>query len=139
MKTADGYIRVSRVAGRSGESFISPSEQRATIEAWAKVSKVEIVAWHEDLDQSGGTLERPGFQEALGRCRAGLTGGIVAAKLDRLTRSVVGLGTLMIDARENNFNVVAIDLGLDLQSPNGELVANLFGSVAQWERRRRAE
>jgi hypothetical protein len=66
-------------------------------------------------------------------------GGIVAAKLDRLTRSVVGLGTLLTDAREHGYNVVALDLGLDLQSSNGELVANVLGSVAQWERKRRAE
>ncbi len=111
MKSADGYIRVSRVAGRSGESFISPGEQRSTIEEWAKRNRVEIVEWHEDLDQSGGTLDRPGFRTALKRCRAGLTGGIVGAKLDRLTRSVVGLGTLLTDAREHGFNVVALDLG----------------------------
>src|SRR5262245_44968311 len=100
MKTADAYIRVSRVAGRSGESFISPGEQRSAIDEWAKRNHVQILEYHEDLDQSGGTLNRPGFQEALKRCRAGLTGGIVGAKLDRLTRSVAGLGSLLEDARE---------------------------------------
>ena len=139
MKTADGYIRVSRVGGRTGESFISPAEQRAAIEEWAKRTKTEILDWHEDLDYSGGTLNRPGFQTALERCRTHLTGGIVAAKLDRLTRSVVGLGTLLGDAREHGYNIVALDLGLDLHSSNGELVANVLGSVAQWERKRRAE
>src|SRR5438876_269650 len=92
MKTADGYVRVSRVAGRSGESFISPDEQRLAIKAWAKSTKTKILEWHEDLDQSGGTLERPGFSAALERCRAGLTGGIVAAKLARRTRSVARAG-----------------------------------------------
>ena len=51
----------------------------------------------------------------------------------------MGLGTLLSDAREHGYNVVALDLGLDLQSSNGELVANVLGSVAQWERKRRAE
>jgi site-specific DNA recombinase len=139
MRTADGYVRVSRVAGRTGESFISPDEQRAAITAWAKSNKTKIVEWHEDLDQSGGTLDRPAFNAALERCRAGLTGGIVAAKLDRLTRSVVGLASLLDDAAEHGYNVVALDLGLDLRSPNGELVANVLGSVAQWERKRRAD
>jgi DNA invertase Pin-like site-specific DNA recombinase len=137
--TADGYIRVSRVGGRGGESFISPDEQRAAIEAWAKATKTTIVEWHQDLDQSGGTLDRPAFTMALERCRAGLTGGIVAAKLDRLTRSVVGLASLLDDAAEHGYNIVALDLGLDLRSPNGELVANVLGSVAQWERKRRAD
>lgn len=139
MKTADGYIRVSRVAGRSGESFISPDEQRAAIEAWARSTKTKILEWHEDLDQSGGTLDRPAFTVALERCRAGLTGGIVAAKLDRVTRSVVGLASLIEEAAEHGYNIVALDLGLDLHSPNGELVANVLGSVAQWERKRRRE
>ena len=135
----DGYIRVSRVAGRSGESFISPAEQKAAIEEWARRTKTEIAEWHEDLDYSGGTLDRPGFQAALERFRSRLTGGVVAAKLDRRTRSVVGLGTLLGDAREHGYNLVALDLGLDLHSSNGELVANVLGSVAQWERKRRAE
>lgn len=81
MKMADGYIRVSRVAGRAGESFISPGEQRSSIEEWARRAGVEIVEWHEDLDYSGGTLERPAFQAALQRCRARLTGGHAAQPL----------------------------------------------------------
>ena len=139
MKTADGYVRVSRVAGRNGESFISPDEQRAAIEAWARSTKTTILEWHTDLDQSGGTLERPAFSLALERCRSGVTGGIVAAKLDRLTRSVVGLASLLEDAEERGYNLVALDLALDLHSSNGELVANLIGSVAQWERKRRRD
>ena len=31
----DGYIRVSRINGRSGESFISPDVQRDTIASYA--------------------------------------------------------------------------------------------------------
>ncbi|MGA2320027.1 MAG: hypothetical protein ABSG95_04700 [Solirubrobacteraceae bacterium] len=45
----DGYIRVSRVLGRAGDSFISPAVQREQIEGWAKLRGVEIDAWHEDL------------------------------------------------------------------------------------------
>jgi hypothetical protein len=32
-RIADGYIRVSRAAGREGESFISPDVQRQKIQA----------------------------------------------------------------------------------------------------------
>jgi DNA invertase Pin-like site-specific DNA recombinase len=69
--TADGYIRVSRRAGREGESFISPEVQRKKIAAWAKLHEVEIVNWWEEIDQSGAKLERPMFQQALARCEAG--------------------------------------------------------------------
>ena len=38
-RTADGYIRVSRRAGREGESFISPETQRKKIADWAKLER----------------------------------------------------------------------------------------------------
>jgi DNA invertase Pin-like site-specific DNA recombinase len=62
----DGYIRVSRVGGRGGESFISPEVQRQRIAAWADANGVEIVQWWEELDVSGAKRERPMFQQALG-------------------------------------------------------------------------
>lgn len=135
----DGYIRVSKVAGRAGESFISPGEQRKAIEAYAAAHGLDLAAWHEDLDQSGGTLDRPGFQAALDRCRNGETGGIIAAKLDRLTRSTVGLGTLIDEAREDGWNLIAVDFGLDLFAANGKLVADVLAAVAEWERTRRGD
>lgn len=133
MRSVDGYVRVSRVAGREGESFISPDEQRRAIEHYAAAHKLHIAAWHEDLDQSGRTLDRPGFQAALDRCRRGETGGIIAAKLDRLSRSTVGLGTIIKEAREGGWNLIAVDFGLDLFSANGKLVASVLASVAEWE------
>jgi DNA invertase Pin-like site-specific DNA recombinase len=62
-RKADGYIRVSRRAGREGESFIAPEVQRKKIADWAKLHEVEIVQWWEEIDQSGAKLERPMFQQ----------------------------------------------------------------------------
>ena len=89
LATADGYIRVSRRAGREGESFISPEVQRKKITDWAALHGVEIVEWWEEIDQSGAKLARPMFQEALARCERGESGGIVVARLDRFARSAV--------------------------------------------------
>jgi site-specific DNA recombinase len=129
----DGYIRVSRVGTRSGESFISPTVQREAIESYARLHGHEIARWWTDLDESGSKLERPEFQKALARCRAGETGGIIAAKLDRLTRSLSGLAQLVDEADAGGWTLIAVDLGLDLKRPGGQLVANVLGSVAQWE------
>ena len=68
---ADGYIRVSRRAGREGDSFISPDVQRERIANWAQANKIEIVQWWEEIDQSGAKLARPMFQQALARCAQG--------------------------------------------------------------------
>jgi DNA invertase Pin-like site-specific DNA recombinase len=125
----DAYIRVSSTKGRDAgsESFITTDEQARTIKSYAASHGLEIAEWHTDLDQSGGTLERPAFQAALTRCRSGETGGIIAAKLDRIARSTIGLGTLIEEARAGGWNLIAADFGLDLFSSNGELVANVLG------------
>src|SRR5262245_45644106 len=141
MQTVDAYLRVSYVGRRdpSAANFYTTKDQRKAIKEWAARSGVKIAAWHEDLDQSGGTLARPALKAALERCRTGKTGGIVAAKLDRLSRSVVGFGTLLEDAKEHGYNVVAVDFGLDFRTANGRLVADVLMAVAQWERERRGE
>ena len=42
MAAMDGYVRVSRVAGRKGDSYISPKVQRDKITGWAKLHDVEL-------------------------------------------------------------------------------------------------
>lgn len=135
----DGYIRVSRVRGREGDSFISPDVQRETIEAYAKAKGYAIGEWFTDLDKSGGTLDRPGFTAALERCRSGESDGIIAAKLDRISRSLSGLSKLIEESKAGDWTLVAVDYGLDVKSPNGKLVAEILGAVADWERARRTD
>lgn len=83
----DGYIRVSQTRGRGGDSFISPRVQRESIQRWADARGVHIAAWHEDLDQSGGKLNRPGLDAMLARIHTAQTGGLAVAHLDRLSRA----------------------------------------------------
>ena len=97
-KQMDGYIRVSRVGGREGPSYMSPSIQREAIEAWANYRSVEIVAWHEDEDESGGTQQRPGLREAIRRIEAGETEGLACYRLNRFARNV-GEATTDLDRR----------------------------------------
>jgi hypothetical protein len=82
----DQYVRVSRVAGRSGESFSSPKLQREQGPAWTSSRGVEVTVVHEDLDQSGGKMARPGLDALMARIGAGETDGVIVSKLDRLSR-----------------------------------------------------
>ncbi len=45
-----GYIRVSRVAGREGDTFISPTVQRERIEAYMASQGHTLVDVLEELD-----------------------------------------------------------------------------------------
>ena len=66
---------------------------------------------------------------------SGGIGGIVVAKLDRLSRSLKDFALLMERAQKRGWNLVACDLGIDLSSPSGEFMAGVMSSAAQWERR----
>ncbi|HEY8303745.1 MAG TPA: recombinase family protein, partial [Solirubrobacteraceae bacterium] len=78
----DAYIRVSKVAGRSGSSFISPDVQRQQIERWAQAHG-HTLTWHApELDVSGGSMRRPVFDQIMQRIRTGQSDGVIVAKLD---------------------------------------------------------
>ncbi len=38
-------------------------------------------------------------------------------------------------AQRQKWNVVALDLGIDLSTPNGEFMASVLAAMARWERR----
>lgn len=131
----DGYLRVSRTNGRSGESFISPDQQRQKIASWAKLRGVKIAAWHEDLDQTGGKLSRPGFDKALSRVADGTTGGIVVAKLDRFSRAGVGDALKLIETIiEAGGEVASVEEGIDPTTPTGEFTMTVFLALARMQR-----
>jgi hypothetical protein len=88
------YVRVS--TGEQAASGLGLDAQRATIAAEADRRGWTIVAWCEDAGASAKSMaKRPGLAEALGAIEAGTAAGIVVAKLDRLSRSLVDFAGLM--------------------------------------------
>jgi DNA invertase Pin-like site-specific DNA recombinase len=137
----DAYIRVSRVGARDVESdsYITEKVQREQIERWAELRGVKIAKVHLDRDQSGGKLERPGLDAMMARVRAGETGGVVVAKLDRLSRAGVGDALKLVGEIHDSGGVLAaIDLGVDPTTDTGELLLTLMLALARMERRRLA-
>ncbi len=61
--------------------------------------------------------------------------GIVATKIDRVSRSVADFAALVVRAKDRRWNLVVLDIGLDLSSPTGEFVATIMCAAAQLERR----
>jgi len=126
-------VRVSRRAGREGESFISPEVQRQKIADWAKLHEVEVVRWWEEIDQSGAKLERPLFQEALGRCERGETGGIVVARLDRFARSAVDALESIKRLNEAGARLVLVEDNFDGSTPMGRFAIGILTLIAELE------
>lgn len=129
----DGYIRVSRVAGREGDSFISPDVQRERIERFAKLKGHEIGETFVDLDQSGGKLQRPELDKALERIKRGESDGIIVAKVDRFARSLVKALETIALIEDVGGAVLVADGDFDTSTPTGKMLLRLMLTFAEFE------
>jgi DNA invertase Pin-like site-specific DNA recombinase len=127
-----GYKRVSTT--EQAESGAGLQAQHDAIVSECRRRGWELVAMADDTS-TGASTDRPGLDEALAALERGLADGLIVAKLDRLTRSVADFARLVTLAKKQGWNLVALDFGLDLSTPQGELLANVLVSVSQWERR----
>ena len=131
----------TKVVGYARVSIEEQGAEGAGIEAQRAAIRAECARRGWILDRiendvlSGKTLKRPGLQRALDDCRCGKVDGLVVAKLDRLSRSLIDFAVLLEDAKKRGYNVVALDLGVDLSTPAGEMLANVMVNFAQYERR----
>ncbi|WP_187368779.1 recombinase family protein [Baekduia soli] len=136
----DGYIRVSRVGDRSGESYISPDIQRQAIERWGADRGIEIVVHEPEENVSGGTMDRPIFNRIMGRIRADQTGGIVVYKLDRFARTLVGgLTTLNEIADARRVFASATEPLFDFTTADGRMFLSMNLMMAEYFRERTKE
>lgn len=128
---AIGYTRVS--TGDQVESGAGLDAQRSALEAEAARQgfALEIVT---DAGLSGKDMRRPALIDALDRLDRGDADVLVAAKLDRVSRSVRDFAGLLERAQKRGWRIVLLDLG-DTSTPAGEMTANVIASAAQYERR----
>jgi site-specific DNA recombinase len=129
---AVGYIRVS--TDKQADHGISLDAQRTKLEAYAALYDLELVEVIVDAGVSAKTLHRPGLQQALGTLRRGEADALLVAKLDRLTRNVKDLGTLLDEYFADDFTLLSVADSIDTRTAAGRLVLNVLMSVAQWER-----
>lgn len=129
----DGYVRVSRTAGRAGDSFISPAVQRDTIARLAAFHGLELGEVVEELDVSGG---KPIDARELGRLvrkvEAGESGGLLVWKVSRFSRSLLDGVTVADRVREAGGRIIGDDL--DSRAPMGRAILGFLLGWAEEER-----
>jgi DNA invertase Pin-like site-specific DNA recombinase len=128
-----GYVRVS--TDEQAASGNGLHAQETAIRAECERRGWNLIQVERDEGESGSTLDRPGLARALQHVADRAVDGLVVSKLDRITRSVTHFG-LLLDWFTNDAEatLVAIDVAIDSSTPGGRLVANVFASVAEWER-----
>jgi DNA invertase Pin-like site-specific DNA recombinase len=131
---AIGYVRVS--TDEQAERGHGLAAQRKAIKdecerrGW---DLIEIVG--EDGGASGKSLDRAGLQALMVRMDRHEAAVLIVAKMDRLSRSLAQGAAVIEAAARKGWGVVAIDMGIDMSSPSGELLANMLLSAARFERR----
>ena len=83
-------------------------------------------------DTAGGVAERPALREALAHPRAGDT--LVVWRLDRLGRSIKNLIAHAESLRTQSVGLRSLKEAIDTESSSGQLVFQIFGALAEFER-----
>lgn len=138
MLRAIGIVRVSQVAGREGEAFASPAEQRDRIATACERDGLTLVETVDELDVSGGTpLERrDGLRGAVEAIEDGRADVLMVAYFDRLVRSLRVQGEVVGRVERAGGRVVALDFGEVSEATATQWITGTFmGAVAEYHRR----
>jgi DNA invertase Pin-like site-specific DNA recombinase len=130
---AIGYCRVS--TAEQGDSRAGLEAQESVIRAEAIHRGWELVGIYTDVASGKSMRRRDQLAAVLAALRDYSADVLIVAKLDRLSRSILDFARLMETAKDQGWSVVVLDLGVDMTSTNGELIANIMMALAQWERK----
>jgi DNA invertase Pin-like site-specific DNA recombinase len=132
-----GYATVPADAAEGTREL---DEQRIAIESYCKLLGIEVVeVVREREPKDGKALDRAGLSFLIERIAAGDASCLVVTGLQRLSRSVAELGTIVQWLERNDVRLVAVELDLDTASPGGRTTARALASVAGMESERLSE
>lgn len=132
---AVGYLRVS--TADQADHGAGLDAQRAAVADYAARHGLQIVGWHIDAGISGGVApdDRPGMAAALDDLQARRAGTLIAAKLDRVSRSVRDAADLQARATREGWTLRTADgvAGGD-DSPMGRAMVGVAAVFSELER-----
>ena len=125
-----GYTRVStEEQANSGNGL---EAQRAAIDAEA--SRRGWAVEHYSDEGVSGKIIGPRLLEVLQLLASGQADGLVVAKLDRLSRSIINAANMIDAAQKQGWSLVVLDMNLDLTTAAGRMMAGQLMLFAQYER-----
>lgn len=125
-------LAYTRVSSASQEDNTSLQDQKNKIAGYCHLYGHDLVEVFTEVG-SGKSANRKQYQMMLERLPE--VDGIIALKLDRLTRSPKDLLTLLEEVlKPNKKELILMDLNMDTSSPLGLMMVTVMAAVAQLER-----
>jgi len=128
--------RVALYARVSTNKDQTVDNQLLALREWAAGRGHTVVAEFIDQGISGarGRDKRPGLDDMLKAAVLGKLDMVAVTALDRLGRSLPHLITTVGELEALKVGLFVRDLALDTSTPAGQLMFNVMGSLAQFER-----
>lgn len=132
------YIRVS-TDEQAREGF-SIEAQKRVLNAWASIKGAESIIEYVDDGYSAKNLNRPAVQQLIRDCESKKIDAVIVWRLDRLTRDLRDMLTLMDDVfKAHGVEFISSTESVDTSTPTGRLFLNILGAFAQNERESNAD
>ena len=131
MRYAAIYVRVS--TEEQAKKGYSIEAQRKELESYCKKRKWAYSIF-EDAGFSAGSLNRPSIQLLIKEIKVGRIDKVVVWKLDRLSRRMKDLYTVLSLLEKHGVELVSITENIVTNSSLGKFLTGILGSVAELER-----
>jgi DNA invertase Pin-like site-specific DNA recombinase len=106
--------------------------QRETIQVAADREGWEV-EWVEETVTGTGKKARPRLDAVLEALDRGEREALVVSKVDRLSRSIIAFAQIIKRSRDNDWRLIALDMGVDFSTPQGKLLGAQLISFAEYE------
>jgi DNA invertase Pin-like site-specific DNA recombinase len=118
---------------------VSSAEQHEGMQQHELLQFVKRRNWrvykiYSDKGMSGAIERRPALDALLDDCRRGRIDGVIVWKFDRFARSLKQLVNSLELFRKLGIAFVSCTEAIDTSLPHGEMLFQIIGAIAQWER-----
>ena len=133
---AIGYVCLNTMSQQPKN--LGLKEQEQIIRDHIKTNDWELVEMYKELtDSNSGQNQQPQLLRIIEDSNKGLFDALIEARLDRLTRNIRQLNTLISKVCiTSGVELISIEEGLDTREDKGELAVRIIDIITKWDTKR---